>query len=149
MHTFPMTKAFMRESTFYKLPLKRPHRMSISFILEKSICLFAWNGISISEYVLTKKRLEKEDRRIRIHVRHAPGGVMYKTRRIKYFMQQWFRLWMIYTVWTKMDDRWTETLIHISKHQKTYYRSKSHITSSFLLMLNGKWIRIIMSWWTR
>ena len=25
---------------------------------------------------------------------------------------------MIYTVWTKMDDRCTETLIHISKHQK-------------------------------
>ena len=71
MHIFHMTKAFLRESTFHKLPLKRPHRMSISFILEKSIYLFAWNVISISEYVPTKKRLDKEDRRIRIHVRHA------------------------------------------------------------------------------
>ena len=74
MHTFPMTKTFKRESTFYKPPLKRPHRISISFILEKSICLFTLTVISISDDVLTKKRLDKEDSRIRMHVRHAPGG---------------------------------------------------------------------------
>ena len=74
LHTFPMTKTFKRESTFYKLPLKRPHRISISFILEKSICLFALTVISISDHVPTKKRVDKEDRRIRIHVLPAPGG---------------------------------------------------------------------------